>query len=107
MKPIGTHNYFVYITTNTNKNVMYVGVTNNLKRRLHEHEQDSLKQKVHFTGKYNAIYIIYWERFNNIELAIKREKQIKGWTRNKKDNLVNSFNPRWIFLNKEIMSEQY
>src|SRR6478609_5172160 len=99
MKPIGTHNYFVYITTNKNKKILYTGVTNNLKRRLWEHEEDSKGKKLHFAGKYNCFYLVYWERFEYVEFAIKREKQIKGLLRSKKNLLISEFNPEWKFLN--------
>lgn len=102
MKPIGTHNYFVYITTNINKTTLYTGVTNDLVRRLYEHEQDAKTAKKHFAGKYNAYYLLYWERFQYIEHAIEREKQIKGWIRKKKEALISAFNPQWEFLNKQI-----
>ncbi|MFV0418509.1 MAG: GIY-YIG nuclease family protein [Dysgonomonas sp.] len=101
-KPLGTHNYFVYIVTNKNKRVLYTGVTNDLKRRLYEHEEDSKNRKLYFTGKYNAFHLIYWERFEYIEQAIDREKEIKGWSRMKKERLISSFNPEWLFLNDEI-----
>jgi len=101
MKPIGTHNYFVYITTNKSKKILYTGVTNNLKRRLWEHEEDSKNKKLHFAGKYNCFYLVYWERFEYVEFAIKREKQIKGLLRSKKDLLISEFNPEWRFLNDE------
>jgi putative endonuclease len=102
MKPIGLHNYFVYITTNKNKNVFYTGVTNNLENRLNEHLLDSLGPKKHFAGKYNCIYLIYFERYQFIEQAIKREKEIKGWRRSKKVELINSLNKNWDFLNDTI-----
>lgn len=102
MKPLGTHNYFVYITTNKNKTVLYTGVTSHLKKRLYEHEQDAKTEKLHFTGKYNAYYLIYWERFQYIEHAINREKQIKGWLRVKKELLISEFNPDWNFLNDQL-----
>lgn len=102
MKPIGMHNYFVYILTNKNKTVLYTGVTNDLARRLEEHKEDSQNEKQHFAGKYNAICLVYWERFGEIENAIAREKQIKGWSRKKKDMLITEFNPEWVFLNDEI-----
>jgi putative endonuclease len=95
------HNYFVYITTNLSKSVLYIGVTNDLKRRLFEHEQDAASEKKHFTGKYNAIFLLYWERFQFIDHAILREKQLKGWTRKRKEELIFSFNPNWDFLNKQ------
>jgi putative endonuclease len=102
MKPIGVHNYFVYITTNINKTVLYTGVSNYLKKRLYEHELDARNNRKHFTGKYKAYFLVYWERFQMIEHAIQREKQIKGWTRIKKEKLITDFNPEWKFLNEEI-----
>jgi len=102
LKPLGTHNYFVYIVTNKIKTVLYIGVTNDLRRRLFEHEYDSLNGKSHFTGKYNAFYLVYWDRFEYIEDAIAREKEIKGWLRIRKEKLISEFNPEWIFLNNEI-----
>ena len=73
MKPLGLHNYFVYIVTNVNKTVLYTGVTNNLSKRLYEHEQNAKTNQTHFTGKYKCFYLIYWERFEWIEHAIARE----------------------------------
>ena len=102
MKPLGSHNYFVYILTNKTKKVLYIGVTNELKNRLYWHEEDSKERKEHFTGKYNVFYLLFWERFQDIEQAILREKQLKGWSRAKKEKLISEFNPEWRFLNKEI-----
>ena len=102
MKPIGTHNYFTYILTNKNKSVLYTGVTNNLKNRLFQHNEDAKGPKKHFAGKYNCVFLIYFERFQWIQHAIEREKEIKGWTRLKKTTLIKDFNPEWKFLNDEI-----
>ncbi|MBL7901619.1 MAG: GIY-YIG nuclease family protein [Bacteroidia bacterium] len=102
MKPLGTHNYFVYITTNINKKVLYTGVSNNLKRRLFEHKEAAVNGENHFTSKYKVFYLVYWERFSYIYQAIEREKQIKGWRRSKKIELITSFNPEWKFLNGEV-----
>lgn len=96
------HNYFIYILTNKNKTVLYTGVTNNLKRRLFEHKEDSSNRRKTFAGKYNCVYLIYFERFQYIEHAIKREKEIKGWIRSKKEKLISNFNPEWKFLNDKI-----
>ncbi len=93
------HNYFVYIITNKYKKVLYIGVTNNLKKRIYEHESGKYEG---FSKKYNCHYLLYYEHFSQIEHAIKREKEIKKWRREKKDKLINSFNPDWRFLNKEI-----
>lgn len=78
--------------TNTSNNVIYVGVTNDLKRRCYEHKQKKIKG---FTQKYNVDKLIYYEIFDSIELAILREKQIKGYSRSKKDSLINGINPEW------------
>lgn len=102
MKTLGTHNYFVYITTNKNKTVLYTGVTNELKNRLYWHKEDSRERKTHFTGKYNAFFLVYFERFQDIDQAVLREKQIKSWVRLKKEKLISEFNPEWKFLNNEI-----
>jgi len=93
------HNYFVYIVTNKNKTVLYIGVTNDLQRRTDEHENGLIPG---FSKKYNCHYLIYFEHFQNIEDAIDREKQIKKWRREKKNNLINTMNPEWNFLNSQI-----
>lgn len=93
------HNYYVYIITNKSKTVIYTGVTNDRKRRLTEHEKDSKGTKIFFAGKYNCFYLVYFEHFQFIQDAINREKEIKGWRRSKKINLISEFNPEWEFLN--------
>ena len=101
MKRKTSHNYYVYILTNKNKTVLYTGVTNNLKDRLYFHKNPLPFSKA-FTTKYKCYYLIYYEHFFHIEDAIKREKQIKGWSRSKKENLVSNVNPSWLFLDEEI-----
>lgn len=94
---------FVYILTNKNKTVLYVGITNNLKRRLFEHKEGVIKNEQNkFTARYNVHYLIYFERLQFIEAAFKREIEIKKWNRVKKEKLINSFNPNWNFLNEEV-----
>lgn len=100
MKTYGAHNYFVYILTNKSKSVLYVGVTNNLRNRLYFHR--TTKSNGSFTSRYNCFYLIYWERFSEIDHAILREKEIKGWKRVKKEALINEVNPKWEFLNGEV-----
>ncbi|AOW20904.1 GIY-YIG nuclease family protein [Urechidicola croceus] len=97
------HNYFVYIVTNQYRTTVYIGVTNNIQRRLSEHYFDSQNSKKSFAGKYNCFYLIYYEGFENIESAITREKQLKKWRREKKNNLINRFNPKWESLNNQII----
>ncbi|WP_027377220.1 GIY-YIG nuclease family protein [Kaistella palustris] len=101
MKTLGTHNYFIYILTNKMKTVLYTGVTINLAERVCWHCNPEAISK-HFTTKYKCFYLIYFEQFQDIETAISREKQIKGWTRKKKEDLINLVNPTWRFLNDEI-----
>ncbi|MDN3668133.1 GIY-YIG nuclease family protein [Echinicola jeungdonensis] len=100
-KPNGTHNYFVYILTNKRKTVLYTGMTNDLVDRLYYHNNPSPNSKS-FTAKYNCKFLIYWERFQLVDHAIQREKEIKCWRREKKVALINSFNPEWNFLNEEV-----
>ena len=92
-------NYFVYIMSNKSGSVIYIGVTRNLKKRIWEHKQKLVKG---FTKKYNASKLVYYEIFNDVKEAIKKEKQIKGWVRRKKMVLIKSKNPSFIDLDKEI-----
>ena len=86
------NNYYVYILTTKNNRVMYIGVTNDLKRRINEHKSKLIDG---FTKKYNVDKLVYYERTNDVMTAIKREKQLKGWNRVKKDALVSKMNPEW------------
>ncbi|MBU2926944.1 GIY-YIG nuclease family protein [Winogradskyella psychrotolerans] len=101
-KTLGTHNYYVYILTNKNKTVLYTGVTNDLKNRLSFHRENTSLNSNAFTSKYNCFYLVYYEHYNSVEIAIQREKQIKGWKRFKKDNMISEFNSDWKFLNDSI-----
>ena len=91
-------NYYVYILTNWNDSVMYIGVTNNLKRRLYEHRNHLVDG---FTKKYNVHKLVYYEDTNDVYSALEREKQLKGWSRAKKNALVAKSNPTWTDLSKE------
>ncbi|MEM5565385.1 GIY-YIG nuclease family protein [Psychroserpens sp. AS72] len=101
MKTKGSHNYYVYILTNKNKTVLYTGVTNNLKERLYSHK-NPLPFSIAFTTKYKCYFLVYYEHFFEIDVAIKREKQIKGFSRLKKEDLIMNFNSEWAFLNDTI-----
>ncbi|MDH5182746.1 MAG: GIY-YIG nuclease family protein [Gammaproteobacteria bacterium] len=90
--------YYVYILTNWNNKVMYVGVTNNLARRVYEHKNKLVDG---FTNKYNINKLVYYEQTTDVNSAISREKQIKGWRREKKDALVLAINPAWKDLSLE------
>jgi len=84
--------YFIYILSNSSHTVLYTGVTNDLVRRTFEHKK---KITGGFTSKYNVDKLVYFEKFDFIDLAINREKQIKGYSRAKKVALINSVNPLW------------
>ena len=88
-------NYYVYILTNKTHSTLYIGVTNNLISRVYEHKTGAVEG---FTKKYNVHKLIYFEQTTDVESAILREKQLKGWTRAKKENLINSVNPLWSEL---------
>ena len=96
--------YYVYILTNYLKTVLYTGVTNNLEQRIIEHNLDKGNVKT-FTGKYNCFYLLYYECTQYINNAILREKEIKGWSRKKKDELIKTINPTLKFLNHEVLGE--
>ena len=91
--------YFIYIVSNISNSVLYVGVTNNIFRRIEEHRAD-----IHagFTKKYRCHKLVYYEVFETAYDAITREKQLKGGSRKKKENLIFSINPTWKDLFKEL-----
>ena len=89
------YTYCVYILTNVTRNVMYVGVTNDLGKRVAEHRAGMGSA---FTRQYRVNTLVYAEEYQQIEDAIVREKQIKGWRRSKKDALVEAANPTWAEL---------
>ena len=84
--------FYVYILTNWNDHVMYIGVTNNLERRLYEH-RNGINEG--FSNKYNTHKLVYFETTSDVKAAITREKQLKKWSRAKKNELVSSKNPEW------------
>ena len=85
--------------TNRYNNVLYTGVTRNLQRRLAEHK---LHINRGFTDKYNTDKLVYFERYDRLDVAIRREKQLKKWRREWKDKLINDFNPKWRDMAEEI-----
>jgi putative endonuclease len=91
--------YYIYLLTNRYKNVIYAGVTNDLVRRVYEHKN---KLQKGFTEKYNVDCLVYYEMYADIDEAIAREKKIKGWSRKKKNELINQLNPEWKDLYEEI-----
>ncbi len=88
--------YYVYITTNITNNVLYIGVTNNLPRRIYEHKNSLVEG---FSKKYKTNKLVYYETTNDINFAIIREKQLKNWRREWKMNLIEKENPGFSELN--------
>ncbi|MDO8444219.1 MAG: GIY-YIG nuclease family protein [bacterium] len=84
--------YFTYIITNKINTVLYTGVTNNLQRRMFEHKNKIISG---FSSKYNLNKLVWYQEFNEINDALSAEKRVKGWTRQKKNNLIELLNPNW------------
>jgi len=87
--------YYIYFLSNNTNSVLYIGVSNNLQRRLYEHKNGFVEG---FTKRYHTHRLIYFEQTNSIEVAIRREKQLKGWARKRKNQLVEQVNPKWSDL---------
>ena len=85
--------YYVYLLTNATNVALYTGVTNDIVRRVFEHRQHADPNS--FTARYNIHKLVYMEETQDVRVAIAREKQIKGWSRRKKNALVESLNPEW------------
>lgn len=95
----GFHTYYIYIITNKAKSVLYTGVTNDLRTRLLQHKNNILSKNITFASKYNVEFLLYYEKITWIKEAIAREKEIKGWRREKKIDLIKTINPDLEFLN--------
>jgi putative endonuclease len=85
--------YYVYIVTNKPRGVLYTGITSDLILRVYQHKKRIFKSS--FTRRYNLDKLVYYEEFQYVQDAIRREKQIKGLTRKKKIELIEAFNPNW------------
>jgi putative endonuclease len=94
--------YFIYILTNRTNKVLYIGVTNDLVRRMYEHKHGIIEG---FTKKYRLNKLIYYETTNDVKSAIEREKQLKNWHREWKRNLINEVNPEWYDLSTEFLGD--
>ena len=95
------HNiYYIYIMSNNKNTVLYVGMTNDLKRRVEEHKSNSIKG---FTQRYCCHKLVYYEEFSDVNQAIYREKQIQGWLRSKKDEMINARNAERKDLYEELI----
>jgi len=93
--------YYVYIITNKNDSVLYIGVTNDIVRRIYEHKE---KLAPGFSDKYSLGKLVYYEILDDPENAIRREKQLKAWRRDWKDELITGKNPSWKDLYDEIIN---
>ncbi len=91
--------YFVYMITNVNNTVLYIGVTNNLKRRMYEHKNKIIDG---FSKRYNLNKLIYYKETTDIISALEYEKKLKGYNRKRKENLINEINPNWVDLSKDF-----
>ena len=92
--------YFVYIMANRGRTTLYIGVTNSLMRRVSEHRAGEISG---FSRRYNTNRLMYYEQFNDVRDAIAREKQLKGWSRSKKDTLIDGLNPKWVDLGVSVL----
>ena len=101
----GYHTYYVYIITNKNRTTYYTGVTNNLEIRLRQHKENIHKGIKTFATKYNLEFLIYYEKHSWVQQAIAREKEIKGWRREKKLNLIRAFNENFEFLDHHFIHQ--
>lgn len=98
-----SRNYYVYILASERNGTLYIGVTNNLARRLYEHKEHLIKG---YTEKYNVNTLVYFEQTNDIESALYREKQLKKWNRNWKLDLIEKVNPEWNDLSVSWIPDQ-
>ena len=92
---------YVYIMSNKHRTTLYVGVTSDLPGRVQQHKEHFYKNS--FSDRYNVECLVYYEAHDGIEEAIAREKQIKRWSRAKKETLINGFNPEWRDLYEEVL----
>lgn len=91
--------YYVYIMTNQNNKVLYVGVTNNLQRRVYEHKHKLIDG---FTKRYNCTKLVWFQQTSDVNSAIQEEKRMKKWKREYKENVINAMNPNWDDLSKKL-----
>ena len=96
------HNFYVYIVTNEHESVLYIGMTNDLARRISEHRAGEIPG---FAADYRCKKLVYYEHSTNVRDTIAREKQLKKWSRSKKVALIATLNPRWTDLAPDILLE--
>ena len=99
----GYHTYYVYIITNKYRSTYYIGMTNNLKNRLTQHIENLENGNKTFASKYQLQYLVYYEKFTWVQQAIAREKELKGWRREKKLDLIRTYNSTFEFLNEQFL----
>lgn len=92
--------YYIYILANKSNRVLYIGVTSDIVRRIYEHKEKLVEG---FTQKYNVDKLVYYEQTNEVMTAIEREKQLKKWSRKKKEWLIEQSNPHWTDLSEEFL----
>jgi putative endonuclease len=95
--------YYVYMMTNRSRVVLYTGITNSVERRLWFHSNTSARS---FTRRYKVDRLVYYETYHNVRTAIAREKEIKGWRREKKNDLIRRLNPKWEDLSKTLFVDR-
>jgi len=98
-----TNTYYVYILASKRNGTLYIGVTNNLERRLYEHKNNLVEG---FTKKYSVHNLVYFEEVNDVNAALQREKQLKRWTRKWKIDLIEKENPDWCDLSSDWFPAQ-
>jgi len=94
------YQFYVYIMHSISRHVLYIGMTNNLHKRVWQHKMHGLEG---FTDRYNAVRLVFWEKYDDVRNAIDREKQLKRWRREKKIWLIEQMNPRW----KDLAADWY
>ena len=97
------HTYWVYILSNKTRSTLYIGITDNLERRISQHRAGEIPG---FARQYHCIHLVYFEQFRNVRVAIAREKQVKGWRREKKNALIAKKNPHWNDLAVELFKDE-
>ena len=94
--------YYVYMMTSNKRDVLYIGVTNSLERRVWQHHHP---EQPGFASRYHCIHLVYYEIFDDVRNAIARETQLKGWRRAKKEALIARMNPEWRDLASEFLED--
>ena len=97
------YDFWIYIVTNRNHSVLYIGVTNSLSRRVWEHREGT---GANFPAAYRCNKLIYYEHCTNADEAIARETQIKKWSRTKKTDLIQRMNPSWLDLGSDVLADE-